>query len=1191
MSIVYRRAPSFSEDDPILASSASLLFTAANDKLIHGLADGPERLHLYIMNAFRSLINPNEFANYPSQFIYSAFYSYYDPLSDQYPGISAGAYDGINQASVAGVTVTGNTNQGGNVESEGDIFNKFSLLPSPDPNDAYASWKYAIYQRGAYSANDSLLYSPFFEMAESHSMGMGSHPYWLRHGKSVGSYLPTPELADCDCQDNDGWYYYNFKYKWTNLNTAEVIEFPGACPPDWTKGGCDTDEYVSAIFRGPYADHVYTYGGDYYYFDKSIWLEGPYRGGGQLYKPDGLQAERLFLNPYILDYKGTANQKKNKCYDITEIAFSHDEFLKGQYLLAPAYAVLDGGSLTAVYPTQTLGPAASIASGTSTGTTTANSDFVLAGFLVQPHGLTGTTTFNAISASVVVGSYSINSDTSSYVWNYTTESMKQLQFQLTSTANFTSSAGRIDWEIAELWDYKPRHEDIYAFLRFCTAQSDSEYLLDNIGTNETQGKKIYQNYISTSAAINIHGNSAVTVHDEVINTNPLFDAARRYCNNFTRVVHCEDMVSDAQILVGYEVVGGKSILHLKRRTSNGDDMFNGIINVHATSSNGIVTTANTASWTNEWLMFANSKGYGVGIFDTDQYAKYMPYISRCVVYPPYGAAVGSQELLRFAVDYHPTWGFTDQRSWAAPELPSAYLYDGQLNRMVYDDSDYVSRDWAVGFYKSCQIYPKNYRIEEATSYVDDNGYEIVKLKFDRRFQYHDDADSSIPNDVTAWDTNAIAAQDYRTLENSIQEYLIYKTYGTNAQLKRGDSEATNRGSDPYPRYGSIFNTFYFTKLIPLPYESVDSGSCGCLNYSNTVVTPEQYVQLETVIRALSEGYIDEELSNTAACDTDFNTMFDYSYENLVFSASGGTHRSIPFLNQTDRPDKPKSYGPLGNLEITAEPLNIMANCLNLMTKVRLIMPWQLKCKYVYFQGFENKEAEEGTADCSGTSYGFAVFREYAGPEATEPVDTFAPGTPEEWKWFYCDTIAAGVELDWSTDTVRPPTMGECNGDLWRIKNWKTAVSYSFEFTDPNAVWAINEDVLELLSDNNSWGFFGSYTDIRTFYSASIYNTSAGYSGSSYCTELCNPHWVISNDPPLAYKWEEITQTSSSCAIYTGGVIDPVGYVPIGDVSVGMSTCGGNPANYNRVQCKKSGLRSIFIDVKNTRDIILNVPLT
>lgn len=1182
MSITYKTAPAYSTNDLPSAATQSALADAFNDRIRNGLADPCQRIQIYGLNLFRQLRNPDEDGNYPSQYEYSAFYSYFDS-GDTYPFNDAGTYEGANEANPAAQQVFGSETQGGNTQGEGDTFNKFSLM-TPAGSTARDYWDLGVQQRGGYDPTNGNMYAPFFEMAQSHSMHVFN--YWQKYHKSYGGYQPVPQENDsCPCIDEDGFYYRNWQYKWTSLNTTESITFSGSCPPAWTS--CDADKFVAYIWRGPYADSVWTYDGTFYYFDKTEWIEGPYEGGGYLDRADGDQINRLMLNPFVLGFKGTATQRVPQCKDIKSIAFSNHEFLSSQYLLAPAYATTVGSEIDVTNPTYTIGTGATLPVGTGTATHYVPEGFVVGGFIVEPSGLVGTTTINAISASVIVGTYTINGTAS--IHNFTSQSLRELKFELASTANFDSYLGHIDFESTDLYDYKPQHEDLYALLRFSSAASNDDDTLDTVGINESNSKQIYDSYLSYSCALNIHGNTEVYQQTAVINTNPLFDAGRRYWNSITRVVNGEDMLSGDSILLGYEVTDGKSILYLKRYTSNNDDMWAGIINTANPDSNGIVNTANTASWTNEWLMFVNTKCYSPSnsnIFKPDLYSNYFPYINRCALLPSSTDANNSQDLFRFSHEWHPNWPTPRKQEWLSPELLSCYNYDGYLNRIYYTPGDYAGEEWAKAFYKSCQIYQKDYEIESATGY-DWEGTESVKLVFTSRFQCHDDAPASISSNIATWNKTAIQNQSYRTDENALQQFLIYKTYDTNATLKRGDSEANNvTAFDPYPRNGAIYPTFYFTKLIPKPYNpNTDiTGSCLCSDYTRVAPSADVITQMETYLRAICEGYVDDTVSIEYACATDFNTAFDYTYENLCYDASGGTHRSIPLVGSTLRGDKPKGYGALGNTKLDSEPLNLISNCLNKLTKVRLILPWYLKCKYSYYEGNASIGADVKSDDCSTNAAHYAIFFDYAGPSANTLV---SPPTD----YWYCDSITAGTELKWKNTNFNPCALGDCDGLLWEMQTLQTKVDYAFQLTDPLAYYAINNDIKELIETPGQAGFFGTFTDIKTFYEAVEYATGGGFDDTTYCINdgVCTPHWLI--DANTAYKWITNTQTTQSCAFFTSGQVDPGSTVPVGDVTVGITNCSPSVLSCHRGTCNKAGSRALYIDVKNTRDIILEVPLS
>jgi hypothetical protein len=218
----------------------------------------------------------------------------------------------------------------------------------------------------------------------------------------------------------------------------------------------------------------------------------------------------------------------------------------------------------------------------------------------------------------------------------------------------------------------------------------------------------------------------------------------------------------------------------------------------------------------------------------------------------------------------------------------------------------------------------------------------VKMVFKTQFQHDASAAESLGLDVAFWDLAALRAEPYRTVENGLREYLVWKAYGINCSVKIGDAAAESQiwfsATDPY---GACFPHFFFTHLIPLPFEDTPDNDT-VQNTADTLITMDVMEQCELYLRAVCEGYIDGRTSQNYACATGISALYDYTLENLCFEAFGG--RSITMLPESLREDKPIAYGILPNTGFYAEVFNQYVSAVNLLTQVRLMLPAQLECR-------------------------------------------------------------------------------------------------------------------------------------------------------------------------------------------------------------------------------------------------------
>jgi hypothetical protein len=427
------------------------------------------------------------------------------------------------------------------------------------------------------------------------------------------------------------------------------------------------------------------------------------------------------------------------------------------------------------------------------------------------------------------------------------------------------------------------------------------------------------------------------------------------------------------------------------------------------------------------------------IWKTDAFADTKtPFWQRSLFYCP---------EVEFSSEYqdHMTYG----EAWLIPEAPSAYSY-GRINDATGEnyanewdgsgDPDNVAR-----FFKSCRLYEPSIEIESAVMDGDE-----LKITLNGRLQYHEDAPASIARDLSTWVVADIDAEDYRTDENGIRQTLAMEGLGWMPSLKVGDgginSDLAGLADAPL---ASCLPTFGFVKMIPEPY--LDGNDTR--NESDSYRIHDVIKQAEVYLRAMCEAYVDGVTSAENSCAYLVTAPFDYTYEQLMYQASG--NRWCPF-DSTVRPDNPFTFGPCPNQRFYSEQFNALANGINLLTDLRVMLP-------VTFQSRGNSGSStttiELTDECGLPSDCSAVG-----------VQFFASGTGQH-SASVSVTGAWGAFVDGQGANQGYEVRQVCTGTGWQLYADVTTLDVKWSLDNADAAYALPGDLSTLL-DTNSVAIMG-----------------------------------------------------------------------------------------------------------------------
>jgi len=968
VAITFRQARTVAVGDRVKSSDLIALANAVNDRLISGLGDGPYRLAYFWLNQFRQIRNPDDSGLlWPPQAEFHHVYQHLKPSDAQWPDAGPGDGEGCNVASVwpsfvFGAAAAGIYGEDQRVTDPGSGGVPLTLGATYTPQTAWEKWTLGKYQRGAFDPTSGALASPSFTAAREH--------YYLRqsitspHGNAFGGFVPTPPTTGTDCAATaDGIIRHEYTLTFTPLKDGlPTLTYLGFCP--------ERAGDLIGIYYTPFDYILQNHAGAYSILSKSDYIEGPYTGGNTLQKTSGDGIQRA-VNSWAAQFRGDINQQQDEETGKAPWmgnAFDAQAFLTAQYLLAPARGIEEKDGLghsfvQPIYPQATLSGALTIAAGTrmtfaAEGSAhVVTSGTVAAAFAVLGQKLAGPVTVSLLSGTTVVGTATLTPDPTTNAGSATVRlasppvAGESLSLRVDSGASFTevSSTAGLVAEIAELYPYKPGGMDLYLVLRLAGALSSESNGTDGSGLCESQSRGLSDDYFGNCMVQNRRGELALPGSLGPINTNAVFDAARRLSKHLRILPRFH--------LVDYAVTGGKSVLWFRRYASGLShetpaDAFDGIgpsmsevvsgylqigreYLVTGTTgsvvygrliygpsqkfttttaggatyeqsgdckvyeSNGIVTTAPQKGWSNEWLFGCSFTGYNpsdTSIWKPSAYSDYFATttVERCNFYTPNVPTVAS-DITRHANINASGGGQYNSGSgptWIAPELPTGYRYAETslgLNR-INCGGDPACEARRKSFYRSCRVFEPDVEVEsveEADQYGERRIKVTLKGRLHSTYGFALGAASSISAGPAGWNVADLQAEPFRSNENAIREYLVNQVLG---------NQCVNNGIQPgnaeiHSTVETLLDAPYGTcypsfRFTQLVPKPYEDGN-DTQQSTDTPFRVDQFSQMELYLRVMCEGYVDGVTSLQYGCDSGVNAVFDYTFPNLCYAAFKG----------------------------------------------------------------------------------------------------------------------------------------------------------------------------------------------------------------------------------------------------------------------------------------------------------------
>jgi hypothetical protein len=1216
MAISYTSVPLVAAGGAITSTNRVKLARAFNDRIRSGLGDPTYRIFYSIFSLFRQVRNKDASGFlWPTEAEFLEFYQNLNASDAQWPAAAPDDPEGANLRSQMNTFVFGAAAV--NMDDEATRLGVVPLSAPATPGDA---WDLAKSQRGAVDPTSVVLGSPVFYAAHEHFKIGADNGMYSFHGNSFGGFAPVPVLlGDCGDGTADTPATPDWELKFTALDatptgevvgasatlTGNVYSYAGTCP------AVTGDVYW--IAEMPWAYYVYVVDQtDPDVYPTEHWIAGPYSGGARLRKQPNKLLDRA-LNYFVREFRGADSQRLGH-YNLDD-AFDFQHFLGSQYQLAPQYGHVSGASVIADYPLFTVTAPGSAPftqadgtllhlTGTSTTEYSIHAGFVFASCHITSLALTAAVSIELRNDTTVLRTIVLTPTAGvvdEVVILAAPVQAAPLRIALAGVATFTDATGHIDVEVAELSDYYPQPQDAYLFLRLAGAVNSTA--MDGRGIDETSAKNISDTYKAYGCIVNAHGASGLPGQTVEVNVNGVFDAARR----MSQYIRCVPRTN----FIGYAVIDGKSVCWLKRfamgmgspvvDVASGDivegvayqvmtgsityngtvyglgAVFYGVASVTTFTGTGtvrvylgqssssapndllgclypIVATAPADGETNEWVMDVQFKVYHTSdssIWKQDSYSDHWALSNRCVFYAyDYGNA--KEDL---------AWHFSrGQKLSIAPEAPSGYNYVHDIN-----NSTYYSSAQKLTFYKSCRIYEPPMEIESVES-VTEGGEEVLKLTFKTRFHHCSTAPSSIARDTSTW-TDDFENEEYRTTENGLRAYLNKSINNVNCVPLPGDSgQHSDVWGLPDNPYGACFPHFWFTKLIPEPY--IDANDTP--DASDTEFMHDPFVQMDIYLKAMCEGYMDDATTTAFGCQC-FEVggpacaIFDYTFENLCFEAFGSSWMNALPNTQTGEHNI-LGYGPMPNTLAYAEIYNQFAKCLNLLTRVRVMLPYKWESKIDTYQDSQSitpTNASDGSPLTTCTTTGV--------------VAAYWEGTP-----ITPTTLISSV--DWTEDGGASSSYGavvsnnSCDGNNWILVSTREHMQWRWNPLSADVLSAIPEAWQDMCPTNLG-------TLVRYTYGQSVTSKAlvADINNSSHCcftaNEPCPGFWA----GPGGQYWAFVNTVISDpvCLIASSGVAQPD---PLGSHVFTLGrTADGNP-------CFSGVANTVTIEPLPTESMFVTIPL-
>lgn len=402
---------------------------------------------------------------------------------------------------------------------------------------------------------------------------------------------------------------------------------------------------------------------------------------------------------------------------------------------------------------------------------------------------------------------------------------------------------------------------------------------------------------------------------------------------------------------------------------SGGDLFSGI-------AEQVTRTAPRQGFTNRWVIgwqFRPRHPSGSSIWKESAYGDIFGFNDRGAFYSPEIANEITKQMVWMVAFGQAVPGPYGGNVLA--EMPTGYRYarmapmvapwssKTHLNQITVGDYWFATTDDRDRFHKSVRIYEPDLEIESAEAVTED-GQELVKVTLTGRLHTDETAPATVDRDVTTWDLDALQAAPYQTSEHALMTHVARLYTGRNFTAIMGDNAAHSRVQEnPDNPYTTDYPMAYLVKMIPEPYVDANDRQ----DVSDTPFFHDMVTQTECYAMACCNGCVDHQQNldrlieatedNGGNPPTDWG-LTDYSYSSLCLQAFGGSWvglmptEATPYIPAArTRPDMPQGFGPLPNMDASAEVFNRLCAQVDLLNRFRIMLPWVLERWETWYETF------------------------------------------------------------------------------------------------------------------------------------------------------------------------------------------------------------------------------------------------
>lgn len=786
------------------------------------------------------------------------------------------------------------------------------------------------------------------------------------------------------------------------------------------------------------------------------------------------------------------------------------------------------------------------------------------------------------------------------------------------------AGGKVIFQIAELMDYKPSLTDAYVVIRLGSTRGGDVFgqtnSLDTFGEQAPGvARALSDDYFARGCIVNDSPGLPLQngTPARPIGRNPVYEAARLLNISNVRLAwsHEGTGLGARPLLRGYEVIiedgAEKSVLYYNRFVAIEDfsaDVWEGIgpalapvtllkpgllyevtdgaIGYFQTNGTPVTIPAGSIFYgvigKKEFTVVSGDpvvrekEGIRASAPPDGESNRWCGFFS-LNVYHPSESSVWKEEI------YHNTLTLNQRCNFYSTELEERRYADLRrhfaygLNPLVWSEAA-PGHIYARGtnkppttffdeqkeaFYRSCPIYQAPYEIESVTRFTGE-GDEQVRVKLKTRLAHVHALSGPVPKTVETWDVDAVENEPYRTDENAVRQFLIRQQLGINcARGMLGDAAArTDLWGLPDEPFGSCLPRFWMVRLIPEVYEDQNDTM---EEDRDSLVLVDALLQMEKYGRAMCEGYVDTNSTETLACQLaeDETTLLDYTVENWYFDAFGA--KWIPILPFKIRGDLERGFSPMPTHVLYAEIFNCFVKAVNLLTRARIELPMKLECREISSTG--SAPITPHWPESPGCSSGLtkAIWTGGAPPASSTTVG----------EWGDCGfSLNAGHSV--SIDDECHPSGG------FQTLGSKTVVEYRSGPVDPLAVHAIPSALREHLQQNGT-GFLAVSVHTTHRPVATQVFTSGETQGCCFQFQEPCPGFfgAVEGAGWRGYKFaDQVTTAGPVCKLYSGGTLD-AGTPPSGDLFFGRSASGAqcsNSSSVNLALAVAGSNFSVFVEI-------------